>query len=150
MSRKHNTIVRAGEILVKKTRQGVQFHAYNHEHNKFLCIGSVIGQVFEKVAPILRLPEPSICVSESEFAAALEAGALYLCVLPRGGGTYGISLADFRKHAKPYYNPSYGPQYRCSLEFFEYSFETRKRNPHLDNPTTERAEMVLPRQLSMF
>jgi hypothetical protein len=152
----NNTVLKAGEIQVRETRRGIEFHAWNHERQRLIHVGTLLGQVYEKGnCTILRQPEPSICLPQSEYGAAVEVGAVYLrCIPPDKSGMYAISLEDFKQHAEPYHNISYGPQWRGSLRFFQFSSKVGKRNPIIDNPVIPINEPLLARkivkQMSLF
>src|SRR5688572_16585714 len=105
-------IVKAGEIQTEEGKGGkLKFFAFNHQRGKRLHIGSLIGVVYEKVAPVLRQPEPSFSLTQSEFGAVTETGAGFVRIIPPDkSATYSISLQDFQRFSEPYYNVSYGPQ----------------------------------------
>jgi hypothetical protein len=127
------TITQAGKITVIEGKKGIEFYAFNHEHQKRLHVGTLSGAVYEKTAPILRQPEPSFCLPGSELAAIEEAGGRFIRFIARGTvGTYAISLADFKLHGERYFARGYGYQTRVPLTRFEYSPRVVKRNPVLE------------------
>jgi hypothetical protein len=150
----NNYNLKAGEIQIKQSKRGIEFHAWNHERQRKIHIGTLIGVVFEKGnVAILRKPEPSIALSQAEYGVAVDHGVQFLrCVTPEKA-TYSISLENFKKHAESYYNPAYGPQWRCSLSFFSRTNKAEKRNAILDNPPLpqgEGYERPQPAQLPLF
>jgi hypothetical protein len=147
-----NTVLKAGEIQVRETKRGIEFHAWNHERQRMIHIGTLLGQVYEKGnCTILRQPEPSICLPQSEYGAVMETGAVYLrCIPPDKSGTFSISLQDFKRHAEAYYNAGYGPQWRCALQYFQSIAKTGRRNPIIDNPVKIKQAEPEIRQISLF
>lgn len=149
-------ITTGGGIQIKRTARGVQFWAHNHERGQSIHIGTLIGSVYEKGGvAILQLPEPSITLTQAELGAAREAGAEYLRFLTREKITYSISLADFERHAQPYFNAKYGPQWRVALGRFVSAGRTARRNSITDNPRTGDGDPMeyhrpQPRQLDLF
>jgi hypothetical protein len=148
-------ITKSGEVKIKQSARGLEFHAFSPGLNRVIHVGTLRGQVYEKATAILRKPEPSISMTQAEYGAALDAGAVYLRCIPSGDDvTYAISLEDFRRHAESYYNPSYGPQWRCPLRYFETTARKGKRSLITDNPKAGGAagEFVKPQaqQLPMF
>lgn len=149
----NNTTIKAGEIQVKESKRGVEFHAFNFQRQRMIHIGTLSGQTYEKGnCVILRQPEPSICLPQSEYGAAVEAGALFLrCIPPDKSATYAISLRDFKQHAEAYYNAGYGPQWRVSLVHFSHTSKVGKRNAHIDNPPVQvPRDVIAERQMSLF
>ena len=145
-----NFITKGGEIQIKETKRGLEFHSFNFQRQRLIHIGTIIGQVYEKQANVLRNPEPSFTLSRSEFVAAVEHGAVYLRVLPPGGGTYSISLVDFNAKHESYYNAFYGPQMRCPLAEFQSINAVAIRNVMTDNPTTAQQSIEEWHQARMF
>lgn len=145
-------ITNGGKIKIKETKKGTEFHGWNFQRQRMIHIGTLKGQVYEKGnVAILRKPEPSIALSQSEYGAALDAGAQFLrCIPPDKSTTYAISLRDFKANARPYYNPAYGPQIRVSLMMFQRISKVSKRNSMIDNPVIEREAELLPRQMGLF
>jgi hypothetical protein len=147
-----NTIVKAGEIHVKETKRGIEFHAFNWQRQRMLHIGTLKGSVYEKQAQILRQPEPSFAVTQTEFGALLDTGAEFIRIVPGDkSATYSISVQDFNRHKEAYHNPGYGPQWRAPLKFFSHTSKVAKRNAHIDNPVIEvAAPLIRDRQMSLF
>jgi hypothetical protein len=140
---KNHQNIKAGEIVVKESKRGTEFHAFNFQRGRLLHIGTLSGQVYEKVAVILRQPEPSFALTQAEFGKVQEAGARFIrIVTPEKTATYAISLEDFQRFKEAYHNPTYGPQLRCALTHFASSSTVAKRNPIIDNPVSEKAEPV--------
>jgi hypothetical protein len=134
----NNTIIKAGETVVKETKRGIEFHAFNFQRQRMLHIGTLSGQVYEKVAVILRQPEPSFALTQTEFGAVQETGAGFIrIVTPDKDATYAISVGDFQRHAEAYYNAAYGPQWRVPLGKFSHVATAARRNAHIDNPVIE-------------
>lgn len=131
----HNNITLAGRIEVKRTKKGVRFYAFNHTRGRRLHIGTLKGATYEKVSVILRQPEPSLALSQTELKAVQEESGKFIRFIV-DGKTYAISTADFARHAERYYNPGYGPQWRVGLRHFDFSNTTAKRNSITDNPVT--------------
>jgi hypothetical protein len=154
MSQLDNTTshVKAGDTIVKETKRGIEFHAFNWTRQRMLHIGTLKGQTYEKQAEILRQPEPSFCLTQSEFGAVVDCGAGFIRIIPQDKtGTYSISVSDFRRHAEAYYNGAYGPQWRCALIHFQRTSKVAKRNAHTDNPVIEvAAPLIRDRQMSLF
>lgn len=154
MSRTNDTtdFYKAGQIQTREGKKGVEVLAYNFQHGKPLHIGTLIGSVYEKTAPILHKPEPSFALPKSELGAVIEQGAAYIRFIGRGmPGTYSISVDDFQLHGIPYFNRSYGNQIRVSLRRFEYSPKVQKRNNIVDNPPVERTrDIIQERQMPLF
>lgn len=149
----NNTIIKAGEIHVKETKRGIEYHAFNWSRQRMLHIGTLRGQVYEKQAQILRQPEPSFAVTQTELGALIETGAEFIrVVLPGKAATYSISLEDFNRHKEAYYNPGYGPQWRTALKYFQHVTKIAKRNAAIDNPVREQPQPLLPeiKQLGLF
>ena len=146
------TIVKAGEIQIKETKRGIEFHAFNFQRQRMIHIGTLSGQIYEKVAPILRQPEPSFSLPQSEFGEVVEMGAGFIrIVTPDKSGTYAISVPDFKLHAEAYYNASYGPQWRVPLGKFSHVAKVAKRNARTDNPVIEQVrDIIQSKQLSLF
>jgi hypothetical protein len=146
------TITKAGEIQVKETKRGIEFHAFNWQRQRMLHIGTLKGQTYEKQAEILRQPEPSFCLTQSEFGAVQDCGAGFIRIIPQDkSGTYSISVSDFKRHAEAYYNGAYGPQWRCALIHFASIAKVAKRNAHTDNPVIETPQpLIRDRQMSLF
>ena len=148
-----NTIVKAGEIQVKDSKRGLEFHAFNWQRQRMLHIGTLKGQTYEKVAVILRQPEPSFALTQSEYGALVDQGAGFIrIVTPDKDRTYSISVQDFKRHAEAYYNAAYGGQWRCSLNHFASIAKVGRRNAHTDNPVIATAEPIGPKinQMSLF
>ena len=144
--------IKAGEIILKETKRGLEFHAFNFQRQRLLHVGTVIGATYEKVAPVLRQPEPSFSLPQSELAAVEECGAEFIrIVLPDKSMTYSIAVKDFRRHGEAYYNAHYGPQVRCALGAFQHTTKVGKRSPLLDNPPIPAVrDIVQDRQISLF
>ncbi len=139
----------AGEIAVRETQRGFQFFAFNEQRKKTLHIGTMIGQTYEKVAPVLQFPEASFALTQAEYVAILETGAQFIrIVTPGKSATYAISVQDFGKFSQPYHNAFYGDQLRTSLDHFAYSGRTAKRNTHTDNPKLPKPGPIAPRERS--
>lgn len=134
---KDNTL-NGGKIQTRQTERGIELHSFNFERQRVLHIGTISGAVYEKGnAAILRNPEPSFNLTQSEYGAAVENGAEFLRVIPADkSATYSISLENFKRFAEPYFNSTYGPQWRCPLSKFSATNRTGKRNPITDNPRT--------------
>lgn len=123
-----NDNIKAGEITTERTPRGVKFSAFNHERNQFLHIGTLRGTCYEKGSvSILHLPEPSICLSQSELGAALDHGAETLRFITREKISYTIRAELFDRLKEAYYNPAYGGQWRVSLTFFDVKGPGLKR-----------------------
>ncbi len=131
------TIYKAGEIQLKETRRGIEFHAFNFQRQRMLHIGTIKGQTYEKQAPILRRPEPSFSLPQSELGKVQECGAGFIRIITPDKWTYSISVQDFDRWKEPYYNASYGPQWRVPLGKFEHVAVATKRNAKLDNPVKQ-------------
>lgn len=145
----NNTL--AGKIEIKAIKRGLAFYAFNHQFQKWIHVGTKVSQVYEKCTAILHSPEPSISLAQSELAAVVDSGAVYIRFIPGDKSrTYSISVIDFQQHGIPYHNPHYGPQWRVPLTAFQSIGAVKSRNALIDNPTQARAEMVLPRQLPLF
>jgi hypothetical protein len=129
------TFHKAGQIQVREGKKGTEFYAFNFQHKKPLHIGTLIGSVYEKTAPILHKPEPSFSLPKSELGAAIAQGAAFIRFIARGAfGTYSISVEDYERYGEPYYNAAYGPQIRVPLTKFQRIAKVEKRNPIVDNP----------------
>jgi hypothetical protein len=152
MSQTDNTIIlKAGEIKVKETKRGFEFWSFNFQRQRMLHIGTLKGRTYEKVVTILRQPEPSISLPQSEYGAAVEWGAMFLRAIPSDhSATYAISLRDFKANAVEYYNAFYGPQWRVPLTEFSSISTTAPRNAITDNPVIETKAELLPRQMTLF
>jgi len=152
----YSTNAQAGKIQIKEGKKGIEFYAFNFQHGKSLHIGTLIGRIYEKTAPILQKPEPSFSLPQSELGAAIEQGAEFIRFIARGAvGTYAISVTDFKQQARPYFNQSYGPQMRISLTNPNLSHTSKvvKRNPILDSPPLEVARPIIkekPKQMDLF
>jgi hypothetical protein len=147
---KDTTFLKAGQIQVREGKRGLEFFAFNHQHKKPLCIGTLSGLTYEKTAPMLHKPEPSFCLPTSELAAIEQAGGQFIRFIARGSvGTYAISLEDFKRHAEKYFNASYGYQLRVPVVKFSYSPKVAKRNPIVDNPPVIEQPLQI-RQISLF
>jgi hypothetical protein len=145
-----NTIVKAGEIQVKETKRGVEFHAFNWQRQRMLHIGTLKGSVYEKQAQILRQPEPSFAVTQTELGAILETGAEFIRIVPGDkSATYSISVRDFDRCKEPYYNAGYGGQWRVPLIRFSRTSKVSRRNPITDNPVIETPGLQI-KQISLF
>jgi hypothetical protein len=146
------TFYKTGTIQTRQGRKGVEFWAYNHQHEKPLHVGTLSGAVYEKTAPILHKPEPSFCLPLSELAAVEEAAGRFIRFIGRGRpGTFSISVEDFKLHGEKYFNASYGYQIRVALKWFAYTSKVGKRNPIIDNPVIEQSRPILrDRQPSLF
>src|SRR5687768_8080949 len=131
----NNTTIKAGETVIRESKRGIEFHAFNWQRQRMLHIGTLSGQVYEKVAVILRNPEPSFALTQSEFGAVEEMGAGFVrIVTPAKDATFAISVNDFKRFKEPYYNSAYGPQWRVPLGKFSHVAKVAKRNPITDNP----------------
>lgn len=151
MSHDQEYIIKAGEIKTRESKRGIEFHAWSHERQRWIYIGTKSGRVYEKCTAILWRPKPSISLTQAELAAVEDSGADFLrCVFTDKPVTYSISLEDFKANAEPHDNAIYGGQWRVLLEKFTQIGAVTTRNAHLDNPTQARAEMNIPRQLSLF
>jgi hypothetical protein len=140
---KNRQNIKAGEIIVKESKRGTEFHAFNFQRGDLLHIGTLSGQVYEKVAVILRQPEPSFALTQAEFGKVQEAGARFIRIItPEKTTTYAISLEDFQRFKEAYHNAAYGPQWRVSLVHFSSVATVAKRNPIVDNPVIEKDEPV--------
>jgi hypothetical protein len=149
----NSTFARAGQIVIKESKRGVEFHAFNFQRQRLIHVGTLNGSVYEKGnCVILRQPEPSFCLPQSEYGAAVEAGALYLrCIPPDKSATYAISLQDFKEFSTPFYNQMYGPQWRVPVSKFSHTSKVSKRNVILDSPALAVArDIVQERQMSLF
>jgi hypothetical protein len=146
-----NSITKAGQITTEQSGGKVKFFAFNHERGKPLHIGSLVGVVYEKTAPILNKPVPSFCLPQSELAAIEQAGGQFIRFIARGAvGTYAISLDDFKLHGESYFNAGYGLQVRVPLAKFSSVPKTAKRNSITDNPAISQARPVIkPREKQM-
>jgi hypothetical protein len=138
-------------IDVRQTSRGAELHSFNHEKRRWLHVGTISGEVYEKGnISILNNPEPSICLMVAELQEAEKAGALFLrCILPDKSGTFAISLGDFRANAEAYYHAKYGRQLRVGLPKFQYIGAVVKRNARTDNPRKSKGELNIP-QLDFF
>lgn len=148
-----NDNTKAGEITTREGKRGIEFLAFNHEHKKLLCIGTLSGMTYEKTAPILQKPEPSFCLPTSELAAIEREGGQFIRFIGRGRpGTFSISLEDFKLHGEKYFNASYGYQVRVPLSKFAYSAKVAKRNAVTDNPALPVVAPLIKRerQMSLF
>jgi hypothetical protein len=147
---KDTTFLRAGEIQVREGKRGLEFFAFNHEHKKPLCIGTLSGLTYEKTAPMLQKPEPSFCLPTSELAAIEKADGQFIRFIARGSvGTYAISVDDFKRHSETYFNAAYGYQLRVPVVKFSFSPKVSKRNKIVDCPPVETVQPLI-RQISMF
>ena len=144
--------IKAGKIKIVEERGKVKLFAFNHQRRKQIHIGSVIGATYEKMAAILIKPEPSFLLNQAELGAIEEVGAGFIRIIPIDrSGTYSISVQDFKRHAQPYYNASYGPQLRCAKTWFESTPQVQKRNNFTDNPPLEQIrDIVSEKQMSLF
>jgi hypothetical protein len=149
-----NNTLKGGEIQIRETNRGIEFHAFNFERQRVIHISTLQGACVEKgYAVILRNPEPSFTLTQSEYGAYVDSGAQYLrCIPGDQSATYSISLENFKRHAESYFNPRYGPQLRCPLSRFSATNRTGKRNPLIDTPKQGNPgyERPIPRQLPMF
>jgi len=142
MSQQDN-ITKAGVITTKEGKGGkLKFYSYNHERGKSLHIGTLIGQTYEKVAVILRQPEPSLTLTSLELQAVQDAGGLYVRFIVDRSRTFSISVRDFIRHTEKFYNRQYGPQLRVPLKHFEFSPVVAKRNARRDNPVIEQPSIT--------
>jgi hypothetical protein len=153
----NNTIkfpnLKGGQVVTQQVKDGVAIWGYNFEKGRPVNFGTVRGDTYEKEAGILLKPERSFCLTETEYPAVLEAGAVYLVCIPNDkSGSYAIELERFGRYSVPYFNARYGRQLRCALTRFEPSKQVRRRNARLDNPPVpvardiiqERRERQLP------
>jgi hypothetical protein len=146
----NNTIFKGGEIEVRESRRGIELRCFNFERQRVVHIGTVAGATYEKVAVILRQPELSFALTQSEFAAVLETGAQFIRIVPPDkSATYAISVSDFQKHAEPHYHHRYGPQLRCALIHFSRTSKVAPRNSVTDNPAIETPGLQI-KQISLF
>jgi hypothetical protein len=152
MLTKSEYITKGGETQIRETRRGVELHAFNFQRQRMLHIGTLKGQTYEKQAEILRQPEPSFCLTQSELGALVDMGAGFIRIIPGDKSkTYSISVQDFKRHAEAYYNGAYGPQWRVPLGMFASIAKVAKRNPITDNPVIEQAApLIRERQPSLF
>jgi hypothetical protein len=150
MSRaKYNTSLRPGEIQVTEAGPGVfRFFAFNAEAQCTKHIGTVVGQTYEKVAAILRSPEPSLLLTVAELDAVIWTGAKFIRV--QKGGTFSISVEDFQAAKVEYFHQVYGRQWRVPLSAFQSSKGVQKRNPILDNPVEPQADSEGWHRLDLF
>jgi len=133
-----STIFKAGEIKVRETKRGLEFHSFNWQRQRVVHIGTIKGQTYEKQAEILRQPEPSFCLTQSEFGALVDCGAGFIRIIPGDKSrTYSISVQDFKRYATDFHNSGYGPQWRVKLERFSSSSRVAPRNPIVDSPVRE-------------
>lgn len=147
----NNTL--AGKIEVEEGKGKLKFYAFNHQRGQRLHIGTLQGMTYEKAAVILRQPEASLCLSQTEYAAIEEAGGQFIRFIVDRAQTYSISLNDFVRNAEKFYNPSYGGQYRVALRFCVFANAVQKRNAQVDNPVIETGsflERVAERQMPLF
>jgi hypothetical protein len=140
----------AGNISTEATKRGLKFFSFNHERRKYLHIGTLIGATYEKSSAVLRSPEPSLCVSESEFGAVQEAGGQFIRFIVGRSHTYSISVLDFARQAEKYFSAGYGDQLRVKLTAFSSIATVRPRNLIVDSPRLSQAKPIGPRQLSLF
>ena len=155
VSQYENQLVKkAGEVTISESKKGrIKFYAYNHQQGRRLHIGTLSGAVYEKVAPVLRQPEPSFSLTLSELGAVEQTGAEFIrVVLPDKSATYSISARDFRRFAEAYYHAGYGPQMRCALTHFSHVAAVQKRSARRDNPVIETTREIRPaaQQLGLF
>lgn len=140
----NNTI--AGKIEIREGKRGAEVYA----RSRARPIGTIIGAVYEKVTAILYSPEPSISMTQAEYTAVVDSGAVYLrCIPSDKSATYSISLADFKANSEPYQNNQYGSQLRVPLSAFQSSRAVAPRNSLVDNPKPTRNVPII-RQLPMF
>lgn len=146
--------LKAGETIVKETKRGKEFHAFNWQRQGMVHIGTQSADVYEKVAVILRQPEPSFCLTQSELGALIETGAGFIrIVTPDKDRTYSISVQDFQHHKEAYHNLGYGPQWRVPVGKFAQIAKVAKRNPIVDSPVKQIAAPIIKhevRQPSLF
>ncbi len=141
------TIAKAGEIVIKETRRGIEFHAFNEQRKRVLHVGTLIGRTYEKVQPILMKPEPSFSLTQAEYSAVLSSGAEFVrIVLPDKRGSYAIDVQSFGRYGEKYFNVFYGPQLRVPLIRFAFTSRVSKRNKVTDNPVLERPGPIAPRE----
>ncbi len=149
-----NNIMKAGEIQVKETKGGKEFHAFNWQRQRMIHIGTLSGDTYEKVAVILRQPEPSFALTQSELGALIETGAGFIRIItPEKDKTYSMSVQDFQLHKEAYHNLGYGPQWRVPVGKFSSIAKVAPRNPIVDSPVKEvPREIVKPKdkQSSFF
>jgi hypothetical protein len=152
MLTKSEYITKGGETQIRETRRGVELHAFNFQRQPMLHIGTLKGQTYEKQAEILRQPEPSFCLTQSEYGALVDMGAGFIRIIPGDKSrTYSISVQDFKRHAEAYFNGAYGPQWRVPLGKFASIAKVGKRNAAIDNPVVETVrDIVQDRQISLF
>lgn len=155
MLTKSEYITKAGEIQVKETKRGVEFHAFNWQRQRMLHIGTLKGATYEKVAVILRQPEPSFALTQSEFGAVQDCGAGFIRIVPPDkSGTYSISVQDFNRCKEAYYNAAYGGQWRVPLGKFASIAKVGKRNASADNPVIAAPRDIIAErrenQMSLF
>lgn len=150
-----NNITLAGKIETQEVKGKLKFYGFNHQRGKRLHIGTLIGATYEKVAVVLRQPEASLCLSQTEHGALQDAGGLFVRFIVDKAQTYSISLTDFTRNAGRFYNAGYGYQLRVSLRHFAFSNTVAKRNAQTDNPRIASGALTsLPihkiEQLSLF
>jgi hypothetical protein len=148
------TNVKAGEIKARQGKRGLEIWAFSRERGQALHVGTIIDQLYEKIQPVLKKPEPSFSLTQSEFAAVLEAGAAFIRIITSArDATYSISVQDFARFGKKYFNQFYGPQLRVSLDHFSPSNEVSPRSARRDNPPIEQARDIIQErieQMSLF
>lgn len=145
---------KAGKITLKETKRGIEFHSFNLQRQRMIHIGTLSGEVYEKVAVILRQPEPSFALTQAELGAVLDTGAGFIRIItPEKDKTYSISVRDFQLHKEAYRNLGYGDQWRVSLGKFSQIDKVRQRNPIIDSPVLEAPREAIkdrPRQMDLF
>ncbi len=126
-----------GDITIKETKRGIEFHAFNHERRRSLHIGTIKQRVYEKVAAVLEKPVPSFSLPVSEYKAIVKHAAEFIRIVPLNrDATYSISVQDFMRWGIPYDNQFYGRQMRVPLTKFNKVSTTAPRNAAVDAPVT--------------
>ena len=130
-----DNITSGGKIKIKTTKRGVEFHGWNFQRQRMIHVGTLQGQVYEKGNVTIFRKLNTINLPQSEYSAAVEAGAQFLRCIPRDQScTYSISLKDFYRLKVDYHDPTYGPQWCCSVDMFLRTGKVSKRNPMIDAP----------------
>ena len=146
-----NFITKGGQITTRKTKRGIEFHAFNFQRGGMVFIGTKKGAVYEKVAAIFRMKQ-TFNLTQIEFGKVQELDTGFIRIIPPDkSGTYAISVQDFDRYKEPHYDPSYGPQWCCALVHFSRSGAVTPRNAHRDNPVLEVARpIVREKQMTLF
>src|SRR5688572_589413 len=99
MSQLNNTIItKAGETIVKETKRGIEFHAFNWQRQRVVHVGTKKGVTYEKVAVVFRKLQ-TFNLTQSEFGKIQELDTGFIRIIPPDkSGTYSIRVSDFDRY----------------------------------------------------